>query len=511
MPSQTEFLKLTLPALNEFINTWWQPLNENFETIDDYLKELTDALVGTTGNLELLGGDFDSLAERLDVAIADDGTIDLSSSPDLAALASSVVYGNQATPGARFDLSDLEMFDARSPAYGDRFSITPTALGNLDVGLAHRDRDSGLGSSNPLGSPVREFVHGMVASANDALLSGTGIGQVTFAGVAIGSGVTWPIFNIDGFLFRVRESIVVDFANLGGLTNGDLVYLYVERRDYANASIRYRGSTDIDGNLAVKDLRTLQSGVDGVIGTGIGADSIFTSAGAKFSTAKLGQVLPGDELVITGGGAAGTYPIASVDSDTQIHVIGKIKQTGVSGQTWAIKDNHHPNIGVVRAGGATTPPAFQAGRAYIGECIYSSSGSPTSVKTYAKSGVYDSGWSSTITHTAFPVTLPHNLGIEPTSVEVWFRAAANGPVFKPLVNIAVVSAFNVANSAVDPSDPTYFNLQLPSVHVKSDRNNVVLTLINQGVTNPTSTTPAMFVDQTGVNVDSGQYRVIVRR
>ena len=73
---------------------------------------------------------------------------------------------------------------------------------------------------------------------------------------------------------RARESIVLDFTGIAGLTNGDLVYLFVERRDYNNAAYEYRGSTDIDANLVAKDLRKLQTGSDGVIGSD---KTVFTS------------------------------------------------------------------------------------------------------------------------------------------------------------------------------------------------------------------------------------------
>jgi hypothetical protein len=481
MPGKTTFLSLVLPGLGEFQNAWNDPLNQNFEALDDWMGDLFESLVGSsaTSTWSSLRGSLGSLASRLNVSINADGTVNLSSAPDLLALASSTVYGTQANPRTRFDLSDLEVYSARSPVLGDRFNITPPALGNLDVGIAHRTRDYGLASGNAMGSPPARWAPGMV-DGNSAVLAGSGIGKLVFSGVSIGDATTWPVFNVDGYLFRIRESLVIDFTLLAP-ANGQLVYVYVERRDYGDANFKYRGSTDLDANLAVKDLRTLQSGSDGAIGVDY---TIFASAGAHFSTAKLGQVLPGDLLVISGGAAAGTYVIASVTSDTQVVISGKFKSNNLSGMTWTIKDNGAPNVGAVAVSAVTDPPPFQSGRAYIGSCLHNTGGSPTSITTFAKSGVADSGWQAVTAAGSFPFTFAHNLGVQPTEVDIWFRASGTSPEYPPLV----------LNTSI-----------LPSVSHKSSNVSTAVRLINQ------PGPAALFVDDTNTNIVSGQIRVIARR
>ena len=52
MPQYSSFLNLTLPELNEFVDSWNEPINQNFEDIDDWVKDLHDNLVATgTGSV----------------------------------------------------------------------------------------------------------------------------------------------------------------------------------------------------------------------------------------------------------------------------------------------------------------------------------------------------------------------------------------------------------------------------------------------------------------------------
>lgn len=496
MAGKTTFLELVQPALNEFLNSWHEPINQNFEDIDDWVKDLYDSLVGSssTSTWSSLRGSLGSLASRLDVSINDDGTIDLSGSTDILALASSTVYGTQGSPRVRFDLSDLEVSRARSPVYGDRFSTNPSALGDLEVGLAHITRDTGLGADNAMGSPSRG-AHGWTAGSLD--LSGSGVGKIVFSGTSIGAGNTWPVFAVDGHVFRIREPLVLDYSTLGGLADGTLVYLFVERRDYNNASYKYRGQSDATAATA-RDLRRLQGGADGVIGS---SETLFTSASAMFSSATLGQVLPGDELVISSGAAAGTYIIASVGSNTQITINGKLKTKNLSGLSWYIWDSRCPNVGAVKVSSASDPPPYQAGRAYIGSCSHSTSDSPTSVISFAKNGLYDSGWSETITTATFPMVFDHHIGVRPTELHVWFRENEAGTE----ISGGQVKRTFVTGVSGDPSVAATTDFLLPSNQVIGSRVLAVVRLINQ------SPSAAIFCNSSETNLTSGQIRVIARR
>ena len=71
MPAFTDFLNLSLPAFGEFVDSWNEPANQNFEDIDNWTEELHDNLVsgGTGSTWAALRGTLNSLAERLDVVL----------------------------------------------------------------------------------------------------------------------------------------------------------------------------------------------------------------------------------------------------------------------------------------------------------------------------------------------------------------------------------------------------------------------------------------------------------
>ena len=79
MPKQTNFLNLILPEKNEFVDSWNEPVNQNSEDLDNFLEDLHDSLVAvsSTSTWAALRGSLDSLAERLNVSINADGTIDI--------------------------------------------------------------------------------------------------------------------------------------------------------------------------------------------------------------------------------------------------------------------------------------------------------------------------------------------------------------------------------------------------------------------------------------------------
>lgn len=85
-----------------------------------------------------------------------------------------------------------------------------------------------------------------------------------------------------------------------------------------------------------------QAGADGVTSGGVGGHT-FTSNSARFVDQ---GVLAGDSLVITGGVDAGTYPIASVDSNTQLTTTSAVGWADgtLSSQTWSITTTRGNNL-----------------------------------------------------------------------------------------------------------------------------------------------------------------------
>lgn len=508
MSSKTSFLELVLPELGEFNNNWHEVLNKNFEDVDTFLDDLYKALVstGSGSTFAALKGSLASLSARLAVSIGNDGTINVSSSPGVVEIATSAVAGAFTSPAARLDSAEFDEFAAAAPFSGGRFSVATMAgypHSAIDVGMAMRAADFGAAAATPISSPQKPWAPGMV-SGLDALLVAGGTAKVD-----IMAGTTPAIFNIDGFLFRLREQITFDFSTIASLANLDTVWLYIERveANYNTATFKYAGPGG--GATAAKDLRKLQTGT----GTGTTSNSTFTATGATFNTALLGKVKPGDTLVIPTGGAAGSYVIDALDGttpDTKLTIKGKFKEN-LASLNWYILDNWHPNIGAIRKATATDLPDYAAGRVYIGRFTHNAGGAPTNIVTFAKNGVYDSGWQA-VTGAGLagaPATITHNLGAVPTSVEIFMRVDATGEIYQPVVERQVLTAFDSSNTTVEVGDIKLATLLFPSVRHHSTP--LVTTVRLKNVSSDPNKPSALFTDSGGTDQVTGEMRVIVRR
>jgi len=515
MPTKTAFLELTLPALNEFLNKWHIPTNQNFEDIDDWLQDLHAALVGTGSSATWadLVGDLDNLVERLAVSINADGTINVDGSPGVVALATSAVRGEYDSPSDRLDAGDFETFNAGQPVLGSRFDPIPASgptqgypPESIEAGIAMTAADYSGPLGNAIAAPHVPWAPGLMAGGANPLITGLAVGQIR-----ITADVTPAIFNIDGYIFRIREILDFDWNLIdGGVApaNNEYVWLYVSRdeADYNNANYRYKGP---GGAIAVKDLRKLQQGT----ANGTTSGSTFTCAAALFNTAFLGKVKPGDVLVIEGGAAEGEYVIDALDGvtpDTKLTIKGEFAGAS-SGISWHVRDRWHPNVGgVVTDTDPTTLPALGLMVASTSRARHNTGGAPTSIVTFTAGGVYDSGWTVIDASTDFPKTFIHNLGAYPTDVQVWFRenAAANRQ-YQGLVRRQVVTTVDEADTTLDPGDTKTAELLFPSVHVHASEINVTLEILNAS-TDPAEPA-ALFTDSGGVDVTVGEVRVIARK
>lgn len=497
MPKFTDFLKLTLGEFKEFVNSWHKPVNQNFEKIDDWTQDVYNALVGSGSSSDFadLIGSKASLAERLAVSINEDGTLDPTNSPDILNMSTSAYTGAFTSPRDRLDDGDGHLFDARQPFAGGRFAPLPAAGPSasypgedLDSGIALRTRGF---SSHPLRSPNVPWAPGLVTGGATPLMSGLGIGQVR-----ITADSPAAVFNIDGYAFRIREIIDLDWTVLSP-SNGDWVWIFVERTEGQYGSSSYKYTAPGGGTAAAKDLRRLQSGSDGVT-----SNSTFSSASALFNTKPLGKVRPGDLLVITSGAAAGSYVIDALDGttpDTKFTIKGKFK-SNITGASWYVLDNAHPNIGAVVTA-VDTLPAFAVGRVYIGRAVHNSAGAPTDLVTFRAGGVYDSGWITVDTTTDFPLALTHNLGAVPTDLEVWCRASSAADEIYPAQVLRTI--------VTDTAGPSTADFMVPALRIRSSDLEATLTLQNA------STVPlkpaAVFTDSAGTDYTSCQIRVIARK
>jgi hypothetical protein len=514
MPKFTAFLNLTLPELNEFVDSWNEPLNQNFEDLDDWLSELSDNLVGTgSGSTwSSLRGSLANLSDRLAVSIQPDGSIDVSGSSDILDMATSATRGSFSNPRDRLNDMDREIYEARQPVADGRFVAMapggPSAgfpYEELDAGIALRSADFGRTAAEPISSPQRPWAPGLINGGGSPLItSGGGTNR------ALLDGTTPAVFNIDGYIFRIREQILFDFASIPGLAPSDYVWLYVSRNEtsYNNAIFKY---SEAGGTPVAKDLRKLKTGADGVT-----SGSTFTSASGTWNTAPF-TIKEGDVLVVETGAAAGEYVIDALDGTTpniKLTIKGAFKAAG-AGLTYHIYDRFMPNIGAAIASTnpnlATSRPPSADGRVYIGRV---QAGAPiTSLITFTKGGVYDSGWVVLPAAVSFiPQTFAHNLGAIPSSVEVWVRLDNLSRAYRPLVRRDVLTHFDDGNATVEPTDAKKTTLLMPSMYEHCSEVDVTVDLLSDSPdSDPTPQPSAYFTDSGGTDQTSGEIRVIARR
>lgn len=517
MATFTDFLNLTLPEYQEFVNSWNAPVNQNFETIDDYIQDIHAALVGTGSSAiwANLRGSLANLEARLAVSIELDGTLDISSSPSILDLATSAVEGPSTSPSDRFNEADFRAFDARQPFVGSRFVPIPFAgpsaafpPEDLDPGVAIRSADFGVKTATPISSPHVPWSPGLVTGGGSPLILGNGIGRVRF-----NVGAEPAVFNIDGYVFRIREIVDFDYDDVLAPGVNVYVWIYVSRAeaDYGSANFKYDGPGG--AGYAIKDLRKLQQGT----ATGSTSGDLFVATGSFFNTAALGKVKEGDTLVVTTGAGIGSYVIDQLEPgflDTKLRIRGTFKGAS-SGVDWHILDTSHPNIGaVITTTDQTVLPPAVPGRVYIARVRHQTGGNPDNIIPFNAGGVCDSGWSAVDAAVDFPFIVTHNLGATPTDVQVWFRTGPTATAtYRPVVRRTVLTDFGTVNATVEPADISTALLLFPSAYVYNTDTGVLQTttvaLLNTTVLPAKG--PSLFTDSAGAEQSVGQIRVIVRR
>jgi len=510
MPTYSNFLNLTLPELGEFVDSWNEPNNANFETIDNWTEDLYNNLVGvgSGSTWAALRGTAASLSARLAVAINPDGTVNIAASSDLIALATSAYRGQFADPATRLDDGDKEVYGAGQPVPDGRFApmlpAGPSAgfpHADLDASMALRSADFGAETSKPISSPHRPWAPGLITGGAGSLLTAPGGTDQ----VQLNAATVPAIFNIDGYVFRIREDIVFDYSAIAPGV-GDYVWIYVERKEanYNDANFLY---SEPGGTPAAKDLRILRSGADGTT-----SNSTFTVGSGTFNTLPF-RVKEGDILRITSGGAAGDYVIDALDGvtpNTKLTIKGIFKDNLGPTVPYQIIDNAMPNIGAAVSTTDPTqpynPPPFEEGRVYIGR-VLSTGGVPSNLVTFTKGGVFDSGWQSAV----FPLDVPHDLGVIPSSIEIWVRVDGASRAYRPLVQRQIVVDFDETPSTVDPGDAKKTTLLVPSLFVNTDEIEATVDILNASPDVPGQTVDALFTDALGVDQAADEIRVICRR
>lgn len=467
MSTKTDHLSLTLPANGEYVDSWEQPINENFELVDDNAKAVKEDLVGASGATTDLGGSIGDLLGRLAVGINTDGTlksdqIDLGANEDYHILKDSKVFARSSasipadTPAEnilkirhRLDQAEIELARLRMGTTTNRFgtALDPEAVSGAALASAYHG-----------GQSVTELVLADRGFTPNCVVSGPGNVGPPYVpthldpssvgdSLLVIDGTSEPIiYNIDGYLFRIDTLLQIDVGADGHnlFPSGGTQYVYVSREesDYiAGNYFKYYGSTftataDIDPRkVPTHESQREASPTDPSDGSITADAATFTSATAQFQTF---DVKDGDILVIAGSPdstVAGEYVIKGVNSETELSMYSTFAAS-LSSLGFYIKRPTIPTF--------TFSPtlAHSDGKVCIGQITIDASNDITAVVPFAYNGIYDTGWidCNLFTYSA----AVHYLGVAPSKFDLILKKkAGNQDVFyNPQIRVYTESIDN---------------------------------------------------------------------
>jgi len=320
MADQTSYLKLLLPGLGEYVDAWWDPLNENFSKIDTWSEEFGQEILDarfSQGSLKLF----------LEVAHNSDGT--LKATGEVINARNSPVYGFQdLTPedftlGERINEGDWEAWRARE--------------GQATLRDAQAFRMPGIknqifeGSSDGNGYPAW-----MGFTANKVQVDGS---------------VETLWMTIDGKLCRVRTLKELTLSGAAGVK-----YIY--------ASFQAAGVITVDGDSTTPP----PASPAGTVSNDVNGDAVYFTDATKDFTAE--DVQPGDLLDLLDTSALGKYLISAVAPGAvvdRLQITGIFPVTGLSSINYTLSDPLAVTLGF----DTTETPA--GGKFYIGEADYDGS------------------------------------------------------------------------------------------------------------------------------------------
>lgn len=338
MASRSNFLQLIIPLNSEFEDTWDQPINENWQRIDDNAAavntELVDARFGKA-----------SLKEFLEIAHETDGT--LKPTTEVVQARNSFLYGDEDSGsqdlllGQRLDLGDKEVFSAREGQ--------PSLLDSI------------------------AFRNQIQSQVIDGAKDGNGIPTWL--------GFTGPNVQIDGsstLLYtmtggKVMRTRTLQQVDLTGASAGNKAIV---------ATFQSDGIIIVDGDSGTPPPAT-PTGITGSDGT---KDRKFVDSAVDFTTF---DVQVGDILEILGTNAnAGEYRIKEIAPLGEVNALiieGVFNGGGLASLNYIIKDVMSP---VFSFEDAFTPGA---GKIQIGEADFDG-GSVTAVRAVHFKDLFTSEW-----------------------------------------------------------------------------------------------------------------------
>ena len=372
MASRTNFLSLTLPANNEFTDTWDVPVNENMQAIDEF-AEIIEAEVRAARFA------LPTLAQFLSVAHFSDGS--LRPSEESLEARNSPIYGveqggQEFQLKQRLDRGDREIFSSREGEL------------NLLANLARRARDNDYPDS---------VLQGPQSSGNPNFLAHSG------SEFQLNGDPTPIVFNIDGYMMVLRDDLNIP------VTGGDGLRYLVAKRPSESVTIVNRSTQE----AAITTTNNITSQVQ-----------VIRDPGSNFLNAFNGKrVRAGMILRVLNTVNAGDYVIDEVGfggESTDLLVIGRF-ETAIASVNYTIIDPLRPEFEVV------TSPTRQAGKCFIGEGNFSA-GALTSSLSYAFKRKYESNYRAVNVSSlpTFEQVFNHNIGEHPRKVTIYATQTNDG-------------------------------------------------------------------------------------
>jgi hypothetical protein len=374
MASKTSFLELLLPGLGEYKDAWWQPLNDNFESIDTAIESVTTEVIDARQGKN-------SLLQFLQVAHENNGS--LKATPEVVLARNSFLYGHRdpltnslLALATRLRQADDETWLARSGAA----SI-------LDM-LAFRERGGNMiltGSADGNGYPS------WMSAGPVVTINGT-------------SSPIWLL--IDGKLSRIRTTETVTLTGAAGTK-----YIY--------AQYQAGGTVVVDGDSSTAP----PASANGITSAdAVPEQRVFTDVTKDFTTE---NVEVGDVLELLTGGDAGKYLIAEVPYNltaNQLRIKGLFPVGGLSTIDYNVIDP----VGVTLGFDTSETPA--AGKIYLGEADWDGV-AVTAVRARHFKDVFVSEWRAVDVSGGSPTfaeTFQHALGSDVLDVSVQVSQADDG-------------------------------------------------------------------------------------
>ena len=304
MANKTAFLDLIQPGYMEYKETWWEPLNQNFDTIDAW-AEATDQ--------EIKDARFSAISLSAFLSVSHETSGELKATPEVIRARNSAVYGFQTddvvpanfTLGQRVEQADWEVWAARE-------------------GFSELKAMSAFRAPNP----KHQILSGAeVAGYPDWL--GSNLSNLNVY------GFTKPLWlSIGGKLGRVRTD--VDVAVTGSART---VYLYAQYLPAGDA-----GKVVVDGVIL-----PLGTAGFGTTSSDLSGNPIYftdQSGSRDFWPMKNDNSLAvGDVLELTDSLDIGKYIIKSIDesgvvpgTSNQVTILGTFANGGLSGINYTISD-----------------------------------------------------------------------------------------------------------------------------------------------------------------------------